>query len=112
METDFLRIQGESAEDVNDKTCIGDQEMGIESLSSYDPENIAKSRKQVRSGPGTSGGIKVSPEVLEREKAEKAAEEAKLARMTEVERAAYQAAKEAKKRAEREAPGFIDPEDL
>lgn len=98
METDFLRIQEESAEDVDDKTSIGDQEMGI--------------RKQVRSGSGTSGGIKVSPEVLKREKAEKAAEEAKLARMTEVERAAYQAAKEAKKRAEREAPGFIDPEDL
>ncbi|GAB4338212.1 MAG: hypothetical protein OHK0047_28350 [Leptolyngbyaceae cyanobacterium] len=86
METDFLRIQEESAEDVDDKTNIGDQEMGI--------------RKQVPSGSGTSGGIKVSPEVLEREKAEKAAEEAKLARMTEVERAAYQAAKEAKKRAE------------
>ncbi len=64
---------------------------------------------KVRSGKGTAGGIKVSPEVLEREKAEKAAEEAKLAKMTEAERTAYRAEKQAAEAAKKNAPDYIDP---
>jgi len=35
------------------RITIGDQEMAIERLSSYDPEHTAKSKEQVRSGKGT-----------------------------------------------------------
>lgn len=63
---------------------------------------------KARSGKGTAGGIKVPPEVLERYKAEKAAEEAKLAKMTEAERTAYLA----KKRAEKARKNDLDEEEL